>query len=217
MYAGCRKGSRSEHATVLNALPTLYGEPRDVFRRARSLPLSDVQLAAVTEIEQVLATVRKTAQASMSVDLAEVRGFEYYTGLRLGGYARGYGRSLLWGGRYDDLLGRYGRVASAVGLAIDIEAIAEAPMIEDASLGQVDLALVASRRDAAQQVREMAARIRSSAGCCAAAYYEPVGELGALTRYCRAVGVSHMVYLDGKDWILVAASEPESVVARGLR
>ncbi len=64
--------------------------------------------------------------ARLHVDLGEVRGFDYYTGVRLQGFVDGAPEPLLQGGRYDTLLSRYGRQWPAVGFAIDVEATAAA-------------------------------------------------------------------------------------------
>src|SRR5262249_45922509 len=58
-------------------------------------------------------------------DLGEVRGLGYYTGIRFAGFVPGVGDAVLLGGRYDDLVARYGRSARATGFAIDVEAIAQ--------------------------------------------------------------------------------------------
>jgi ATP phosphoribosyltransferase regulatory subunit len=60
------------------------------------------------------------------LDLGLGRGFEYYTGVRFAGFARGAADAVVRGGRYDELVGRYGRATGAVGFAVDIEAIAGA-------------------------------------------------------------------------------------------
>jgi ATP phosphoribosyltransferase regulatory subunit HisZ len=62
----------------------------------------------------------------LTVDLGDVRGFDYYTGIRFAGYAGGAPDAVLRGGRYDELIGRYGRAARATGFAIDVEALAQA-------------------------------------------------------------------------------------------
>ena len=64
--------------------------------------------------------------ARLHVDLGEVRGFDYYTGIRLQGFVAGASEPVLQGGRYDSLLGRYGRPCPAVGFAVDVEATAGA-------------------------------------------------------------------------------------------
>ena len=69
---------------------------------------------------------RAGIEARLHVDLGEVRGFDYYTGLRFQASPKGAPDAVLGGGRYDDLLGRYGRPSPAVGFAVDVEAAAAA-------------------------------------------------------------------------------------------
>lgn len=57
-------------------------------------------------------------------DLAELRGFDYYTGLVFEIHAPGAGVEIGGGGRYDDLFGRYGAERPAVGFAIGVDRIA---------------------------------------------------------------------------------------------
>ncbi|QZA32783.1 ATP phosphoribosyltransferase regulatory subunit [Hydrogenibacillus sp. N12] len=64
-------------------------------------------------------------------DPAFVPDLEYYTGIVFEGYGRGAGAPLVRGGRYDHLLGRFGREAPATGFALDLErtlAIVEVPL-----------------------------------------------------------------------------------------
>ncbi|HVH44431.1 MAG TPA: ATP phosphoribosyltransferase regulatory subunit [Labilithrix sp.] len=60
----------------------------------------------------------------LSADPGEVRGFSYYTGTIFSIYAEGPGEAVGGGGRYDDLLARYGAPRPAVGLGLDIDALA---------------------------------------------------------------------------------------------
>ncbi len=55
------------------------------------------------------------------VDLGEVRGLGYYTGITFAGYAPGAGAAVAAGGRYDELLARFGRPDPAIGFAVDLE------------------------------------------------------------------------------------------------
>jgi ATP phosphoribosyltransferase regulatory subunit len=57
----------------------------------------------------------------VTLDLGEVRGFDYYTGLRLRVWVPGAGEPVARGGRYDELLARYGVHRPAVGFAIDLD------------------------------------------------------------------------------------------------
>lgn len=61
-------------------------------------------------------------------DLGEVRGLDYYTGVHFEVFVSGAGRAAGAGGRYDELMGRFGRPMPAVGVSIDLDAIAEVPL-----------------------------------------------------------------------------------------
>jgi ATP phosphoribosyltransferase regulatory subunit len=60
------------------------------------------------------------------IDLSELRGFDYYTGIMFEGFTPNLGYQLCSGGRYDQLLSRYGPPDAATGFAINLEALLEA-------------------------------------------------------------------------------------------
>jgi ATP phosphoribosyltransferase regulatory subunit len=53
--------------------------------------------------------------------LSEIRGFDYYTGIVFEGFTANLGYEICGGGRYDQLIGRFGEECPATGFAIDIE------------------------------------------------------------------------------------------------
>ena len=55
------------------------------------------------------------------IDLGEFRGFEYYDGIVFDVFAPGVGAELGGGGRYDHLMGRFGRMAASTGFALDVD------------------------------------------------------------------------------------------------
>jgi ATP phosphoribosyltransferase regulatory subunit len=110
------------------SLPGLSGAPDVLDRALRDAPegLAGIR-GALLELRAVVRVLsKKRLPARLHVDLGEVRGWDYYTGLRVQGFVHGAPEAVLAGGRYDDLLGRYGRPAPAVGFAIDVEASAAA-------------------------------------------------------------------------------------------
>jgi ATP phosphoribosyltransferase regulatory subunit len=114
-----------ERRRLLAALPTLYGG-RDVLDRARALVSDAGARAALDELATLCARLEAAgAGARLSIDLGEVRGFDYYTGTRFAIYAEGVGGALASGGRYDGLVARYGRPARAAGFALDVDRVAE--------------------------------------------------------------------------------------------
>ena len=57
-------------------------------------------------------------------DLGMVHQIDYYTGVVFRGYVEGAGDAVLSGGRYDNLVGAFGRPAPATGFAVDVDAVA---------------------------------------------------------------------------------------------
>ena len=111
----------SATAAVLLALPTLHGRGAEVLARAAALvqnPRSETAVASLTEVHRLL-TAYGLADAIM-LDLGEVRGFDYYSGVNFEGYAEGFGAELCGGGRYDHLLERFGAPCPATGFAFDV-------------------------------------------------------------------------------------------------
>jgi len=121
---------------------------------------------AVAELKEVVSALKAAGLADhVAVDLAEVRGLDYYTGLVFRAYAPGLGFEVGGGGRYDALLARFGRPLPAVGFMFGLDRLAllldrqgafphppplEARLVEGDSLG---LALRQARRERAQGVR----------------------------------------------------------------
>lgn len=56
-------------------------------------------------------------------DLGMVHQIDYYTGVVFRGYVEGAGDAVLSGGRYDNLVGVFGRDAQATGFAVDVDAV----------------------------------------------------------------------------------------------
>jgi ATP phosphoribosyltransferase regulatory subunit len=113
----------SATADLLRALPTLQGRA-EVITRAGALvenPRSERALANLSEVHRLL-TAYGFAEAIM-LDLGEVRGFDYYSGVSFEGYVAGFGTELCGGGRYDQMLARFGEARPATGFAFDLNRV----------------------------------------------------------------------------------------------
>jgi ATP phosphoribosyltransferase regulatory subunit len=122
------RGARGSKAAARFAalLPELSGPPSILQKAIKQAPSDGVRRALADLARIVAAVEQREIPARLHIDLGEVRGFDYYTGLRFQGYAEGAGQAVLGGGRYDDLLGRYGQPSPAVGFAVDVEVAAAA-------------------------------------------------------------------------------------------
>ncbi len=105
---------------LLLALPTLYGRG-DVLDRAGRLVKNARSEDALANLAEVYRLLRLYGLAdSVLLDLGEVRGFDYYSGVHFEAYASRLGASLAGGGRYDQMLGRFGYDCPATGFALEI-------------------------------------------------------------------------------------------------
>jgi len=56
----------------------------------------------------------------LTIDLGEIRGLAYHTGLTFEGFVPGLGEPVCGGGRYDSLMGKYGESRPATGFAFNV-------------------------------------------------------------------------------------------------
>ena len=105
---------------ALLALPTLVGG-EEVLDRAGSLARNARSSRALENLAEVYRLLKIYGLGeSVLLDLGEVRGFDYYSGLYFETYVSGFGASIARGGRYDHMLARFGYDCPAVGFAFDV-------------------------------------------------------------------------------------------------
>jgi len=107
----------------LKALPDLAGsiEVIDAAKKAlKGAPIAVMQ--AIDELEKVVDSVAKTG-VSIHIDLGELPGYHYHTGIVFAGYVQGYGKALGNGGRYDHVGEAFGRARPATGFAFDLKSL----------------------------------------------------------------------------------------------
>jgi ATP phosphoribosyltransferase regulatory subunit len=108
-------GLGAEATELLVQVPQLRGGP-DVLDGARG-PVAD----AVAGLRAVLELLPQPVADRVIFDLGLARGLGYYTGAVFDVYDPSLGAPLGGGGRYDDLLGRFGRSLPAVGFALGVD------------------------------------------------------------------------------------------------
>ncbi|WGZ92584.1 MAG: ATP phosphoribosyltransferase regulatory subunit [Candidatus Thiothrix putei] len=141
-------------STCLQQLPRLNGAV-EILDQAAALfanAPSDVQ-DALTYLRTLTTRVAAHFPAcNIHVDLAELSGYDYHTGIVYGVYTSGMGREVARGGRYDGIGEAFGRTRPATGFSTDLRTLATfalpqqqragnasifAPAVQDASLEQL--------------------------------------------------------------------------------
>ena len=148
----------SDVKEVLFSLSDYYGEV-DVLRRAAR---NERFKPCVEEIISVIGILEEyNVECDISVDLVEVKGFEYYTGVTFEIISSESPSSLVTGGRYDGLVSRYGRSVPAAGFGIDAEALMQGAKNSEGE-NQVHFIIVPRSPDLRKDAIRLAEWLRSS-------------------------------------------------------
>ena len=104
----------------LLALVELYGDEKVLLEAEKVLQPSPAVREALSNLKW-LASHLNGIQATF--DLADLRGYAYYSGARFSVYAKGAADALARGGRYDEVGAVFGRNRPAVGFSLDVKAL----------------------------------------------------------------------------------------------
>ncbi|MBQ4146139.1 MAG: ATP phosphoribosyltransferase regulatory subunit [Clostridia bacterium] len=103
-------------------MPTQFGEVSVVDEAMDNPCISDEAKAALINLKQVYELLEEQGFGKyLSIDLGMVPHLDYYTGLIFKGVAYGVGFPICSGGRYDNLMEKFGRDLPATGVAIGVE------------------------------------------------------------------------------------------------
>ena len=100
----------------LLALLQLYGDDKVLAEAEKALPALPGLRQALKDLKWLAAHV---GDVKVSFDLADLRGYAYYSGTRFAIY--GQGAELARGGRYDEVGAVFGRNRPAVGFSLDLK------------------------------------------------------------------------------------------------
>ena len=109
---------------ALKNLSRLFGGV-EILGEARALTPLPQAVAALDYLAELYGELARAGLGRhVRFDLSLVQGIDYYTGVVFRGYARGAGTTVVSGGRYDGLVGRFGADVPATGFAVDVAALA---------------------------------------------------------------------------------------------
>lgn len=97
----------------------------DVLQAARqALPEHEDIQQALNELSEIVAHIESNhPSVSLHLDLADVFGYRYHTGLKYQAFIDGRGRTIAKGGRYDRIGERFGRARPATGFTADLKSL----------------------------------------------------------------------------------------------
>jgi len=109
--------------TVFDQLLTFCGDATDVIAQAKKTvaPISTVLGDAISHLETVISHLKTTHDVAIHLDLADIRGYQYHTGIIFACYsACGFLQPIAKGGRYDNIGSDFGLALPATGFSLDL-------------------------------------------------------------------------------------------------
>lgn len=104
-----------------------FYEVEKTLTKARKLAPNDRSRSAIARLEELYELLKQYGVSEyVSFDLGMLSKFHYYTGVIFKAYTYGVGDAIVTGGRYDTLLGRFGKDAPAIGFMVLIDDLMEA-------------------------------------------------------------------------------------------
>jgi len=114
--------SLGKMAEPLLLLPRLHGDGGVLAEAAQCLP----KTKRITDSLEQLAQIQRHFSAqdlNVSIDLGELGGFNYESGIAFSAYAPGAADAVARGGRYDEVGKAFGRARPATGFSMDLKAL----------------------------------------------------------------------------------------------
>jgi ATP phosphoribosyltransferase regulatory subunit len=111
---GLTKGMHKATRSAILLLPELYGGREVIARARRALPKHANITRALAELDRLT----QMEEIPVSIDLADLRGYHYHSGVAFAAYCSRLPNAIALGGRYDGVGKAFGRARPATGFTL---------------------------------------------------------------------------------------------------
>jgi len=111
--------------SAFKSLLDLQGDTAVLDKAVKLLPNSTAVKNAISQLKSVTKAIQKNNKnVNIHIDLADVHGYQYHTGLVYSAFVENEGRAIAKGGRYDSISELFGRARRpATGFSADLKAL----------------------------------------------------------------------------------------------
>ena len=114
----------SEFIEKVVLLSTIYGNYKDIESDLRKININEDTDAALRELDELYKILSGLGiDQGINIDFSVVNDISYYNGIIFQGYIDGTPSRVLSGGRYDELLRKFGKKSNAIGFAVYLDNI----------------------------------------------------------------------------------------------
>jgi ATP phosphoribosyltransferase regulatory subunit len=110
---------------AISELPFIFGE-KSVIKKAWKMACNEASQNALENLERVVSYIKSyKLEKYITIDLGEIRGLNYYTGTIFECFAPYVGYEIFGGGRYNNLIGRFGENCAGAGFAVNLDILCQ--------------------------------------------------------------------------------------------
>lgn len=198
------KNLSSELKDILLKLPELFGS-QEILTSAKELTKNPRALKAIARLEKLYEImIDYDYDKYISFDLGMLSKYNYYTGIIFKAYTYGTGDAVATGGRYDNLVGQFGKEAPAIGLAIVVDqlmlALSRQRLLEEPEAQDT---LILYKDKYRRQAVALAKHFRKDDMNTILQKSNDDIELDHIVEYARRMGIGGILYLDDEVEIKV--------------
>lgn len=193
---------------VFLTLPELFGN-LDKLSEAKALTKNKRALQAIERLEQLhdILTVYGLEQY-ITFDLGMLSKYNYYTGIIFRAYTYGTGDTIANGGRYDNLVGQFGKEAPAIGLAILVDQLLLALSRQRIEIkGEPENTLILYRKQLLKNAIVLANHFRNQGMNIELLAVDENKEIKEYTAYSRRNGIGGILYFAQAELIQVIKAD----------
>ncbi|SHI31973.1 ATP phosphoribosyltransferase regulatory subunit [Parasporobacterium paucivorans] len=182
---------------VFLKLPELFGGT-EIIEIAGSLAKNPKTQKAVKSLERLYEILGIYGlQKYVSFDLGMLSKYKYYTGIIFMAYTYGTGDTIVTGGRYDNLLKRFGKTAPSVGFAINVDQLMIALGRQKIEIPfQYSNTMILYRSGQRETAIQLAGRLRLTGQRIELIKKSRVREIEDYIRLADSLNTAHILYLD---------------------
>lgn len=176
----------SEIKQVLIKLPQWFGGI-EMLKQAKQMTSRLKARQALESLEKIYEILcRYGFEKYISFDLGMLSEYHYYTGTIFKGYTYGTGDAILKGGRYDGLIGQFGREAASTGFAIEVDRLLTALSRQNIQIPTGDEATLILYDEACIQTAiQLASSFRARKQAAALLTFSEDRPIAEYMQYCR--------------------------------
>lgn len=195
-------------------LPELMGGP-DILDQALAIAPDLNARLGITRLQQIYRLLEQYgAEDHITFDLSMSGSYGYYTGIIFRAYTYGTGDAVVRGGRYDHLLGKFGKNTPSIGFAIILDELMSALNRQKIPVETIKRNLIVYTDASEHQAISLACSFREKGRNIEMMKREADEERSVYENYAKRTGVSAMLYLkdDGKiDMLNLQTGEEKQV------